>query len=159
MLSGKFLFCLFSIWITGLNFVAQAQDVDSTQSSQATAEIIEQLRFVHGITQAKKAEEDLFLIVPLASPNETASSETGQNSTIASIKPKHKKKRSKGFASPTRAHKIETRQETECRAPLWQEGDDPCQGRENEPGFVRCDQPCTYTRDVSFLETRSFAFC
>ncbi|KAL4911870.1 hypothetical protein BDW62DRAFT_195977 [Aspergillus aurantiobrunneus] len=52
-----------------------------------------------------------------------------------------------GFATtPTSVHQNQKRA-ISCTKRPWKEGDDPCEGREKEPGFVECDKPCKYTLD------------
>lgn len=144
-----------AVFITLFYYSVQAQDVDLSDLSpelQASIETVEILRLFKGLTKAQELEEKLFIALPKDDLNKTTI-DTGpsQNSTSISSTPQKKiKKRFKAKAKPTVLTQLEARQATiPCTAELWREGDDACEGRENEPGFVRCEQPCTFTRDVS----------
>lgn len=139
--------CSLLLWIAGLSSVVQAQDMRVFQRSNASNDILEQLRLSYGVTEAQKAQENLFLAIPLTSPNETEFSDTLYNSTTDSSSTKKRLRKSEVVRSAWQNH--DTRQaETKCKKTRWQEGDDPCLGRENEPTFVPCDRPCKYTREV-----------
>lgn len=135
------LFCIASI----SNILhASADEVELPQGSKIAVKIFEKLHAAHEVAINQKVQEDLYLSLPLSAPNRSESVTVAN--TNASISPLENRIRKVRTAA---AEPSLDRRANECDGELWQEGQDPCEGREKDPRFKACLPACQFTRDVS----------
>jgi hypothetical protein len=125
-----------------------AEDIELPQGGKIAIGLLEKLHTAHEVAINQKAQEDLFLSLPLSAPDQLNSVTVANTTAVTSPnKVRLRKVRTAASSSPLE------RRATQCDGELWQEGQDPCEGRENEPGYVACYPACQFTRDVSMSTT------
>lgn len=121
-----------------------ADEIELPQGSSISVEILQQLNNAHELAMNQKAQEDLYISLPLSVSNQSESVTVANTSAIASPAQNRRRKASKKLSNSA----LEPRA-NECQGDVWVEGQDPCEGLEHDPRFVPCYKPCMFTRDVS----------
>ncbi|KAF1843228.1 uncharacterized protein K460DRAFT_396587 [Cucurbitaria berberidis CBS 394.84] len=124
---------------------ACCEDVKLPQGNKIAIDILQKLQSAHEVAVNQKAQEELFLSLPLVAPNQTDSVTVANTTATVSTPPKirHRERTAEAASSAN----YDKRQVTSCSTRLTYEGQDPCEGKEKLPNFVPCDQPCKYTLD------------
>ena len=121
-----------------------ADELELPQGNSISIDIFQQLNNAHELAMNQKAQEDLYISLPLSVTNRSESVTVANTSAVASPAQNRRRKPSKKSSSSA----LEPRA-NECTGDVWVEGQDPCEGLENDPRFKPCYQPCMFTRDVS----------
>ena len=129
---------------------AYCEDVELPQGNNVSIDIFQRLITAHEVAVNQKSLEDLFLSLPLVPPDQDDSVTVANTSASVSTPPKI---RHREIGAETRLSANHDKRQISCNTRLSYEGQDPCEGREKELGFVRCDQPCKYTLDVGQIQT------
>jgi hypothetical protein len=138
-------FCI-AVVFNGLSTLAD--EIELPQGGKIAIGLLEKLHAAHEVAMNQKAQEDLFLSLPLSAPDQL-NSVTVANTTAVTSPNKARLRKVRIAASNITLE----RRATQCDGELWQEGQDPCEGRENEPGYVACYPACQFTQDVSRITT------
>jgi hypothetical protein len=126
---------------------AKCEDIRLPQGNNISLELFQKLQLAHGVALNQKAQEELFLSLPLRPANQTSKGVDVANMTVSVSTPPEARPRDIGSV-PKPKDELD-RRATTCNYPITEEGQDRCTGQEKVPGFVPCDQPCKYNLPVS----------
>ncbi|KAH7087888.1 hypothetical protein FB567DRAFT_357048 [Paraphoma chrysanthemicola] len=119
-----------------------ADEIELPQGRKIAIDIFEKLQAAHEVAIHQKVQEDLYLSLPLSASN-LSESVTVANINASIPRPKNRIRKVRTLS----ARSSLDRRANECDGELWYEGQDPCEGREQDPRFKPCLPACQFTRD------------